>query len=80
MKIGWAFFGLAVVAAIAYALNRGMYVGSEIHLESTVYKEMPYVYVKNCKYLFPSGVYLKFINSNPDREKADVGFCPLFQL
>lgn len=38
MKLGWAFFALAVVVVLAYALNRGVYVGSRVYL----YKETTY--------------------------------------
>ncbi len=48
MKVGWSFFLLAAIALAAYALNRGIYVGSDPGQTSAD--------GITCYYLFPSGV------------------------
>jgi hypothetical protein len=78
--VGWAFLVLAAfaAAAAAYAVNRGVYVGSSIYLS-------PYIrdrvwYEKDCQYLFPSGIHAQQSGGAPTPQAADDnGFCPLFQ-
>jgi hypothetical protein len=80
MKLGWAFFALAVIVAAAYALNRGIYIGSSTDpftMSNGVF------YAKHCRYLFPSGVVLTSAGGSVGRTEAeaerDQWFCPLFQ-
>jgi hypothetical protein len=73
MKLGWAFFALAAVVALAYAMNRGVYVGSKVYF----YKET--TWGKDCYYLFPSGVHTVNVSAGQSAVEADRGFCPFFQ-
>jgi hypothetical protein len=81
MKLGYLAFSVLAVfaaAAAAYAVNRGVYVGSSIY-------RSPYIrdrvwYDKDCQYLFPSGIHSQQSGSGPTPQAADeYGFCPLFQ-
>lgn len=85
MKIGWAFFGLVVIAAFlaacAYALDRGIYIGLEIQPFGS---SDSIKYAKICRYLFPSGVHHVFargfgIGDTPEQAEKSDGYCPLFQ-
>jgi len=81
VKLGWAFFALVAVAAAAYALNRGVYVGSGIH---TYTYGGSIKYAKDCRYLFPSGIHSASVSgwgigdSQQEAESSD-WFCPLFE-
>lgn len=77
MKIGWAFFSLAVIAMLAYGLNRGIYVGSELVPGVNTFNGRPNV-TKNCRYLFPSGIHAQWANTGWTEEEADDAFCALF--
>ena len=79
MKLGWAFFGLAVVAAVAYSLNRGVYVGSEVRLVSERSSNGLPWYEKDCHYLFPTGVYSQWVSQEHTRKDAEVAFCRFFK-
>jgi hypothetical protein len=79
MRLGWAFFALAVVAAAAFALNRGVYVGSYIDTFNFGGKT---AYAANCRYLFPSGIHPWFAGATGDTPQEidnKEWFCPLFQ-
>lgn len=78
MKLGLAFFALATLATAAYALNRGVYAGSDLHLQPSGYNDVPVWYMKNCKYLFPSGIHTKLAGGGETRREADKSFCPFF--
>ena len=51
-------FGLAVVVFAAYALNRGVLIGSEIHRGSTSLQDgaTAYLWRKHCRYLRFTGI------------------------
>ena len=53
LRIGWAFFLLALIVAFAYGFNRGIYIGSSV---VQLQKNTGTYYYKHCRYLFPSGV------------------------
>jgi hypothetical protein len=53
LRIGWAFFLLALIVVFAYGLNRGIYLGSSV---VQLQKNTGTYYYKHCRYLFPSGV------------------------
>ena len=80
MRIGWAFFALAVVALLGYGLNRGVYVGSRI-VQGQM-GQAPYAtptFGKQCRYLFISGVHEP--KKQPGwfgRTDAENEFCRLF--
>jgi hypothetical protein len=66
----------ATAATAAYAMTRGLYVGSSIYLS-------PYIrdrlwYEKDCRYLFLSGIRSHQSGGGPTPQAADDnGFCPL---
>jgi hypothetical protein len=70
VRLGWAYFGLLLAAVLAYELNRGIYVGSEV--VQVVY------YYKHCRYLFPSGITVVKKGGWDSREEAQNQFCRLF--
>ena len=73
MRVGWAFFGLAVVVLVGYCVNRGVYVGS------SVLKDGPNGYYrKHCRFLFPSGTVVRARGGWFSAEQANNEFCPLF--
>jgi hypothetical protein len=71
MKLGWAFLVVLVLGLAAYALNRGLYVGSEVHFSDGFYK-------KQCRYLFPSGVVTMEKGNWDIASRAQNEFCRLF--
>lgn len=79
MKLGWAFFCLAVVVMVAYGLNRGIFIGTSIDsqvLGGTI------IFAKHCRYLFPSGIHLTSRGAigytRSEAESKDSSPCPLF--
>ena len=80
MKIGWAFFGLAAVAVIAYALNRGVYLGYTVYLDPKGNQFAPSRpwYRMECRYLYPSGISYETAGSGFTREEAADGVCRFF--
>jgi hypothetical protein len=80
MKIGWAFFALAVIAAAVYALNRGIYVGYTVYLvpEGNPYAPGRAYYRMECRYLYPSGIFRDLAGSGFSRDDAAEGMCRFF--
>ncbi len=76
MRLGWAFFGLIVVALIGYWLNRGLYVGWSVDEDPSGNKGRQW-YIMHCHYLFPTGIERSYGGSgySPD---AAWGNCRLF--
>jgi hypothetical protein len=72
---------LALVALLAYAFNRGVFIGSDIvlvHFEGD--KVAPNGrWVAKCHYLFPSGVTVQIRGTWNTREEAQDEFCRLFR-
>ena len=76
MKLGWAFFGLAVLLVVAYSLNDGIYVGSDVETEYDQAINKSY-FVKNCRYLYISGITDKYAGVGDTQEEADDHACSL---
>jgi hypothetical protein len=78
VKLGLAFLaGLAAFAA-AYALDRGVYVGSSIYRSTYIQDRL--WYDKSCQYFSLSGVDSRQSGGGPTPQSADDnGFCPLFR-
>jgi hypothetical protein len=80
MKPGLALFIFlaATVAAAAFAVSQGLYIGSSVY-------RSPYIrdrvwYEKDCSYLFASGIHSRQSGGGATPQAADQnGFCPLFQ-
>ena len=79
MKLGWAFFALAVAMALAYGLNRGIYFGSTTHPDINSSAPGRPWFVKDCRYLFPDGIHRWYSNAGFTAADASEGFCPFFQ-
>lgn len=79
-SVGWAFFGLAVVAGVIYLLNRGVYIGSSVRMKmeeistQTGKTRAPY-YDKYCHYLLLNDIRRDWSDGSFDRDKAEDGFC-----
>jgi uncharacterized membrane protein len=71
----WALLGLAIVVSSAYALNRGVLIGSKIETAqlSDAYP-VPF-YKKHCKYLFFNGVQQVWTSSESTRQEAENSSC-----
>jgi hypothetical protein len=71
----WALLGLALVVSSAYALNRGVLIGSKIETAqlSDAYP-VPF-YKKHCKYLFFNGIQQVWTNSESTRAEAESSSC-----
>jgi uncharacterized membrane protein len=71
----WALLGLAIVVSSAYALNRGVLIGSKIETAqlSDAYP-VPF-YKKHCKYLFFNGIQQVWTNSESTRAEAESSSC-----
>lgn len=69
---------VAIATTAAYALNRGLYIGSSIY--RSPYNRDQVWYDKDCKYLFLSGIRSQQSGGGPTPQAADDnGFCSLFQ-
>jgi hypothetical protein len=71
----WALLGLATVVSSAYALNRGVLIGSKVETAqlSDAYP-VPF-YKKHCKYLFFNGVQQVWTSSESTRAEAENSSC-----
>jgi hypothetical protein len=79
-SVGWAFFGLAVLALTGYVLNRGIYIGSDTTAEreeiiSGVSKR---VYKKYCRYLHFAGVREDWRATEDFEADANNALCSMF--
>jgi hypothetical protein len=77
MKLVWAFFGLAVIMAVAYTLNRGVNVGYTVTEDPDPAPCAP-SYRMDCRYLYPSGFSYLATHSGDTKEDAAKGTCPFF--
>jgi hypothetical protein len=66
-------FGCMAVVMAAYALNRGIYVGSSA-TKGTSNNE----YWHHCLYLFPSGIHSEDLGVWDTLKKAENDYCTLF--
>ncbi|MDQ8727214.1 hypothetical protein [Bradyrhizobium sp. LHD-71] len=75
-----AVFGLAVVVFAAYALNRGVLIGSEIHRGSTSLQDRAtaYLWRKHCRYLRFTGINDDASLTGQEREELDNYRCRFF--
>jgi hypothetical protein len=72
---GWVVLGLAVAGLAAFALNRGVYVGSKIET-ARLSEDYPVpFYKKHCRYLFFNGVQQVWTTSESTREEAENIAC-----
>ena len=73
-KIGWAVIVLIALVMGAYALNRGLFIGSNIiRFDGEKYL------ARECRYLFPSGVTRVRKGGWHKLEEAENEYCPLFR-
>jgi hypothetical protein len=80
IKLGWAFFALTVIVAAAYALDHGIFVGSQVRLNFAGFLDHPpSTYLKECRYLFITGIHSQPSQTGTTPEEADQGVCLLFQ-
>jgi hypothetical protein len=70
----------ALAATAAYALDRGLYVGSTITLNPFVPidRSRPPALLKYCFYLFPKGIFKTVAVTAQTRAEAEAGRCTLF--
>jgi len=71
----WACLLLVVAIASLYGLNKGILVGTEIH--STNLGAGP-LYVRICKYLFPTGITEQMGQARLIRDQAENDYCTMF--
>ena len=71
---GWV-LGLAIVALAAYALNRGVLVGSKIETAKLSDDYPVPFYKKHCRYLFFTGIQQVWTTSESTREEAEQASC-----
>ena len=77
MKLGWWLIALIGIAMFAYAMNRGLFTGSNI----VQFKGGDVTYfARDCQYLFPSGVVTFRKGGWHERAEAENEYCPLFRL
>jgi hypothetical protein len=76
-SLGWAILGLAIVVVAGYLLDRGLYIGSTIDV-SMRQGEGKFLYSKNCRYLYFTGVRdVTGGSESPSRESAESASCAL---
>jgi hypothetical protein len=75
-KVGWAFFGLAVVIYAVYLLNRGIFIGSIVVPAQGSFPDGRTLQFKECEYLHLTGISLVQAGSDFDRNVAEGFFCP----
>ena len=76
-SLGWPLLGLAVIVLAGFLLNRGLYVGSTIDV-SMRQGEGKFLYSKNCRYLYLTGVRdIASGSETPSRESAESTSCAL---
>jgi hypothetical protein len=76
-SFGWPLFALAVIVVAGYLLSRGLYIGSTIDV-SMRQGEGKFLYSKNCRYLYLTGVRdVTGGSETPSREGAESTSCAL---
>ena len=76
-SLGWPLLGLAVIVVAGYLLNRGLYIGSTIDV-SMRQGEGKFLYSKNCRYLYLTGVRdMAGGSEHASREGAESTSCAL---
>jgi hypothetical protein len=72
---GWLVFGLVVIA-LAYSVNRGLYVGSAINVSAREGADSP-LYSKSCRYLHFDGVHgARTGTETHSQDEAKSAACP----
>lgn len=79
--LGWAFFALAVAVVAGYALNRGIYVGSDVRGGPFTLSngQTVFLYRKHCRYLHLSGISEDDSLGEQRRIDAEKFFCRMFE-
>jgi hypothetical protein len=76
-SLRWPLLGLVAIVVAAYLLNRGLYIGSTIDV-SMRQGEGKFLYAKNCRYLYFTGVRdVAGGSETPSRESAESASCAL---
>jgi hypothetical protein len=76
-SLGWPLLALAVIVVAGYLLNRGICIGSSIDV-SMRQGEGKFLYSKNCRYLYLTGVRdVAGGSETPSRESAESTSCAL---
>jgi hypothetical protein len=73
-SLRWALFGLVVIAAVGYALSKGLYVGSAIDVSAREGADK-LIYSKSCRYLHFDGVHGTIGVETHSREDAESTSC-----
>jgi hypothetical protein len=75
-----ALVGVAVVGFAGYALNRGIFIGSEVHRGSTTAQDgsAAYLWRKHCRYLRFTGINDDASLTGQEREELDNYRCRIF--
>jgi hypothetical protein len=77
-SLRWPLVGLVLVAAAAFALSRGIYIGAIIDVSA---REGPgnLLYSKSCRYLHFDGVHDTIGNERRSRDEAETASCALLE-
>jgi hypothetical protein len=76
-SLGWSLLALAIIVVAGFLLDRGLYIGSTIDV-SMRQGEGKFLYSKNCRYLYFSGVRdITGGSESPSRESAESASCAL---
>jgi hypothetical protein len=74
-SLRWPLLGLVTIILAGYLLNRGFYIGSTIDV-SMRQGEGKFLYAKNCRYLYLTGVRdVAGGSETPSRETAESTSC-----
>jgi len=76
-SLWWPLLGLVAIILAGFLLNRGLYIGSTIDV-SMRQGEGKFLYAKNCRYLYLTGVRdVAGGSETPSRETAESTSCAL---
>jgi hypothetical protein len=80
-RVGWTLFGLALLIAAGYVLNRGLFIGSEMLPEPitvSVGRKLT-LYSKRCHYLHFTGTRYRQTLGQESHTRVDEMLCPMFE-
>jgi hypothetical protein len=79
--VSWALFGLALLIAAGYVLNRGLFIGSEMLPEpiTTSDGRKLTLYSKRCHYLHFTGIRYQQTVGQESYTRVDEMLCPMFE-
>lgn len=80
-RIGSLLAGLAVLGLAGYALNRGIFVGSDVRRGAPAQQDgkgSVALYWKHCRYLHITGVKENQVGGDDSREEAEGQLCRMF--